>query len=232
MYDNLFRFPQTVLQAFQTVTGNTTADPNLYIAEPGLNYPQMTGFNGSLIFTLNDGYEVEIPNDELSNPLRGIDTNGARVLQPNITEVGIFYQEAPLNTAVVGKVFLSQVSPICFCLLGTCNNNHQGVLGRPLYHQSIHACSNRSEPYIRRPGPFQFHVCCLLCEYREVVSVQRGHRRHRIWGCSGFCFGWCRNCTLFSEASSVGNSMVGRSTVEEGLCVRCGPYIGGGAWSK
>ncbi|KIN02425.1 hypothetical protein OIDMADRAFT_122224 [Oidiodendron maius Zn] len=112
-YDNLFRFPQTILQAFQTVTGwssNTTPDPNLYIAEPGLNYPQMTGFNGSLIFTLNDGYEVEIPNDELSNPLRGIDTNGARVLQPNITEVGIFYQEAPLNTAVLGKVFLSQVS--------------------------------------------------------------------------------------------------------------------------
>lgn len=112
-YDNLFRFPQTVLQSFQTVTGwsgNTTVDPNLYIAEPGLNYPQMTGFNGSLIFTLDDGYEVEIPNDELSNPLRGIDTNGARVLQPNITEVGIFYQEAPLNTAVLGKVFLSQVS--------------------------------------------------------------------------------------------------------------------------
>jgi hypothetical protein len=78
--------------------------------EPGLYYPQTKGFNGSLIITLSNGFEVEIPNNELSNPLRGINTNGARVLQPNITEVNIFSQNAPLNTAVLGKVFLSQVN--------------------------------------------------------------------------------------------------------------------------
>lgn len=105
---------------FEEVTdwaSNTTADPNLYIVEPGLYYPQMVGFNGSLIFTLDDGfdgYEVEIPNDELSNLLRGINTNGARVLQSSITEVNNFYQDAPLSTAVLGKVFLSQVSYYIF----------------------------------------------------------------------------------------------------------------------
>jgi hypothetical protein len=78
--------------------------------EPGLYYPQTKGFNGSLIITLSNGFEVEIPNHELSNPLRGIDANGARVLQPNITEVNIFSEDAPLNTATLGKVYLSQVS--------------------------------------------------------------------------------------------------------------------------
>ena len=119
-YDNLFRFPQTILQSFQENTGwssDTIADvdPNLYIVEPGLYYPQAEGFNGSLIFTFSNGFTAEIPNDELSNPLRGIDTNGARILQPNISEVNIFYQEAPLGTATIGKVFLSQVS--CYILL-------------------------------------------------------------------------------------------------------------------
>jgi len=115
-YDNLFRLPQTLLQYFQDVTGwsaNTTADPNINIIEPGLFYPQAQGFNGSLIFTIVDrdggSIEVEIPNNELSNPLRGINKNGARVLQPNITEVGIFFQNALLDSAVLGKIFLSQV---------------------------------------------------------------------------------------------------------------------------
>jgi hypothetical protein len=78
--------------------------------EPGLYYPQIDNFNGSLIVTLSNGFEVEIPNDELSGTLRGIDTSGARVLQSNITEIKIFYENAPLSTAVLGKVFLSQVS--------------------------------------------------------------------------------------------------------------------------
>jgi hypothetical protein len=114
-YDDLFRVPQTLLQSFQEATGwsaDTAADvdSDLYIVEPGLYYPQMKGFNGSLIFTLNNGFVVEISNEELANPLRGIDPNGARRLQPNITEVNIFSQGDPLNTAVLGKVFLSQVS--------------------------------------------------------------------------------------------------------------------------
>jgi hypothetical protein len=114
-YDTLFRLPQTVLQSFQEATGWSTdtaadIDSDLYVVEPGLYYPQTKGFNGSLIFTLNNGFIVEIPNEELANPLRGIDLNGARRLQPNITEVNIFSLGDPLNTAVLGKVFLSQVS--------------------------------------------------------------------------------------------------------------------------
>jgi hypothetical protein len=54
--------------------------------------------------------KVEIPNHELSGPLRGININGARVLEPNITEVKIFSEAAQLDTAVLGKVFLSQVN--------------------------------------------------------------------------------------------------------------------------
>jgi len=78
--------------------------------EPGLYYPQANGFNGSLVFTLNNALKVEVPNEELRNPLRGIDTDGARALDMNISEIKIFYQQAPLNTAVLRKIFLSQVS--------------------------------------------------------------------------------------------------------------------------
>ena len=78
---------------------------DLYVVEPGLNYD--TPFNGSLIFTL-DGLEVEIPAYEMAGPLRGIDQNGKRVLQENVTAVNIFHQNAPQDTASLGKVFLSQ----------------------------------------------------------------------------------------------------------------------------
>lgn len=76
--------------------------------EPGLYYN--TSFNGSLIFTLADGLEVEIPAYEMAGPLRGIDSSGQRVLQNNVTSVNIFNQNAPENTASLGKVFLSQES--------------------------------------------------------------------------------------------------------------------------
>jgi hypothetical protein len=83
----------------------------IQVIEPGLFYPADVGFNGSLIFSLNNGLEVEIPNWELQHPLKGIDPSGAIVTQSNITEVNIFSQSAPLNTAVLGKVFLSQAGP-------------------------------------------------------------------------------------------------------------------------
>lgn len=101
------------LQQFQTITGwteRTVAPPNLYIIEPGLLYPSNAGFNGSLMVTLNNGCEVEIPNYELRHPLRGIAENGSRVLSDNITEVNVYNTRAPLHTAVSGKVFLSRVS--------------------------------------------------------------------------------------------------------------------------
>jgi hypothetical protein len=80
----------------------------LYIVEPGLNYNST--FNGSLIFTLDNGLEVEIPSYEMAGPLRGINPNGQRVLQNNVTTVNIFFENAPENTASLGKVFLSQGS--------------------------------------------------------------------------------------------------------------------------
>src|SRR5882724_9776276 len=112
-YDNLFRLPSNELDVFTRATNwvnDTSMVPsNLYIVEPGLNYN--TPFNGSLIFTLLDGLEVEIPSYEMAGPLRGIDTNGQRVLSNNITTVNIFDHKAPQDTASLGKVFLSQVSP-------------------------------------------------------------------------------------------------------------------------
>jgi hypothetical protein len=108
-YDNLFRLPSTVLELFQKSTGwtnDTLVPTDLYIVEPGLYYN--TSFNGSLIFTLKGGLEVEIPAYEMAGPLRGIDTSGQRVLQNDITAVNIFDQNAPEDTASLGKAFLSQ----------------------------------------------------------------------------------------------------------------------------
>jgi hypothetical protein len=80
----------------------------LYIVEPGLNY-NIT-FNGSLIFTLAGGLEVEIPSYEMAGPLKGIDPTGQKVVQTNVTTVNIFDEGAPEGTASLGKVFLSQAS--------------------------------------------------------------------------------------------------------------------------
>jgi hypothetical protein len=111
-YDNLFRLPPNQLEGFQRATNwiNDTSmvPPDLYVVEPGLNYN--TPFNGSLVFTLQDGLEVEIPAYEMAGPLRGIDSNGQRVLNNTITTVNIFNEKAPQDTATLGKVFLSQES--------------------------------------------------------------------------------------------------------------------------
>src|SRR4051812_24904741 len=108
-YDNLFRLPTFALDLFKQHTewkSETTGDPELLVTEPGLLYPSSTGFNGSLLVLLNNDLEVEIPNDELQHPLRGIAANGTRVLNDNITEVNVYRDSAPLQAAVLGKVFL------------------------------------------------------------------------------------------------------------------------------
>jgi hypothetical protein len=52
----------------------------------------------------------------MSNPLRGINANGERVLQSNVTKASVFFENAPLDTMVLGKVALSQVSyPVGGC---------------------------------------------------------------------------------------------------------------------
>jgi hypothetical protein len=81
----------------------------LYIVEPGLVYN--TSFNGTLRFQLKNGPTIEIPSEELAQPVRGIDPTGKRVLQNNVTVVNIFNESAPEGTAVLGKTFLSQA---CF----------------------------------------------------------------------------------------------------------------------
>jgi hypothetical protein len=150
-YDNLFRLPQTNLQAFQVATGwssNTKADPDLLVVEPGLYYELANTFNGSLVFTLSDGHVVVVPNEELTNPLRGIDTNGERVLNTNISEVNIFHQVAPLNTAVLGKVFLSQVSG---SPLPTCSKHTNVHLDSNTWSSTMTATSSNSPKCPRAP---------------------------------------------------------------------------------
>jgi hypothetical protein len=121
-YDNLFRFPSSLFESFSDLTGwkndSSLVPPDLHIVEPGLNYP--TDFNGSLLFTLQGGLEVEIPSYEMAGPLRGIDRNGRRVLHEDITTVNIFNEYVPENTATLGKVFLSQESPPPYHLKRKC----------------------------------------------------------------------------------------------------------------
>jgi hypothetical protein len=134
-YDNLFRIPGTMMaelkRGFAGMTGYeadpiryTTAisssDPQelkelqeIYVPEPGLIYPYFansTGmFNGSLVITLDNGFSVEIPTEELYNPVRGIAKDGSRVVNRNFTELAVYQDEAPEDAAVLGKVFLSRV---------------------------------------------------------------------------------------------------------------------------
>ncbi|KAJ9644545.1 hypothetical protein H2201_000319 [Coniosporium apollinis] len=111
-YDNLFRMLPYVLDDFRQNTdwSNDTVVPNdLYVVEPGLLYPSNVGFDGSLVFSLEDGWDVEVPNEELQHPLRGLDADGQMQLRNNTTEVNIFAEPALLDKAVLGKAFLSQV---------------------------------------------------------------------------------------------------------------------------
>jgi len=83
--------------------------PDLYVSEEGLYYN--TEFNGSLVLSLGGGMEVEIPSYELAGPLRGIDKNGQKAVNDDITVVNIFNGDTRGNTAVLGRRFLSQASP-------------------------------------------------------------------------------------------------------------------------
>ncbi|CAG8681214.1 10840_t:CDS:2, partial [Acaulospora colombiana] len=112
-YDVLFRFPERTLRAFAQETefaNGTLPDPSeFYIVEPGITYPSDIGFNGSLKFTLDNDFVVEIPNEELVHPLRGIARDGTKTLMTNTTEINVFRDVALLDTAVLGKAFLSRV---------------------------------------------------------------------------------------------------------------------------
>ena len=101
------------LSQFKQLTGWSKTIYNsdaLYVPEPGLMYPSITGFNGSLKFFLDNGLTVIIPNSELQQPLRGLDKNGSYAVQSNVTQVKVYGE--PLDAWVLGKVFLSRVSTL------------------------------------------------------------------------------------------------------------------------
>lgn len=108
----------TTLDRFKDKTGwsnDITYDLNqIYVTEPGLVYPSQTGFNGSLRFILSGGLTVTIPNFELVHPLRGLNPNGEKVIQDNITEVSVYGES--IGAWVLPKAFLSQVSIRNICL--------------------------------------------------------------------------------------------------------------------
>jgi hypothetical protein len=109
----LSRIKDTFIQATKTNT-SVFVDPSAYSPlfnlEPGLVYPSsIGGFNASFLFTLDSGLTIEIPQHELERPLRVLDTDGSRVLEPAYNELQIFGTAAPEDGPVVGKGFLSQV---------------------------------------------------------------------------------------------------------------------------
>ncbi|KAF2742343.1 hypothetical protein M011DRAFT_481739 [Sporormia fimetaria CBS 119925] len=116
-YDNYPRFPARAYDRFIEYTGwgeccrDVKPDKDLYVVEPGFLFPNNLAFNGSLVIRLAGGMVVEIPPEEMSRPLRGINPSGKRVLQENITEVAVFSEDtdAPLNKMALGRSFLSQV---------------------------------------------------------------------------------------------------------------------------
>ncbi|KAB5583461.1 hypothetical protein GE09DRAFT_1247859 [Coniochaeta sp. 2T2.1] len=134
MYDALPRLPSGVIarmkEGFASFTGYaqppvryTASDPNaappvpgqlseIYIPEPGLIYPTTNltrSFNASLVIMLaKNNFTVEIPLEELVNPVRGIARDGTRVVNGNFTELAVYQDPAPEDAAVLGRVFLSR----------------------------------------------------------------------------------------------------------------------------
>ncbi len=88
-------------------SNDTSVAKDLFVIEQGLYYT--SNFNGSLKFSLNGGFEVEVPAEELVWPVRGLDVTGKKVLQDNLTVVNILSDHTPEGTATLGKVFLSGV---------------------------------------------------------------------------------------------------------------------------
>ncbi|KAK4222852.1 hypothetical protein QBC38DRAFT_331853, partial [Podospora fimiseda] len=132
-YDNLFRLPgPTVISPIKefiskNMLGSTGDWESVFLKptdygstlvnlEPGLVYHNVRAgaFNTSLRFTLkpegsDKSLTVEIPQHEFQTPLKGLDERGLPKVDTDYTELKIFNETAPLDTSVLGKVFLSQV---------------------------------------------------------------------------------------------------------------------------
>lgn len=118
-YDNLFRLPDTLVnknlvptmeRILDSQLVSSPPDPDIWINEPGLlfGFNDSSSFNGSLVFTLDQNFTVEIPSHEIVRPLRGLAPNGSNVINDQFTELQVYPVE-PLDAAVLGKIFLSQV---------------------------------------------------------------------------------------------------------------------------
>jgi hypothetical protein len=87
-------------------------DQEFLVTEPGLYFDNASEapFNGSFHFTLDNGSDsssivVEIPNEELIRPVRGLVRNGTRQQNTSVTELAVFGQGALFDAAVLGEPF-------------------------------------------------------------------------------------------------------------------------------
>ncbi|KAK4446256.1 hypothetical protein QBC34DRAFT_150854 [Podospora aff. communis PSN243] len=114
-YDNLFRMPKNLLGQFKDLLKGTPVEPSAYAdklvnLEPGIVYRKDTAdFNATLRFTINYNQTVEVPFYEVQRSLRGLDANGAVVVDPDYNELQIYGTPADGDAAVLGKAFLSQL---------------------------------------------------------------------------------------------------------------------------
>lgn len=132
-YDVLFRVPPNTIklyiEAFRNLTGYQPeplsaqdikeVNQTMYVQEPGLTYPaqnETASFKGSFVIRLQGDLIVNIPNHEIHRVLRGLASDGRRVLDPRYTETQIFHEPAPAGAAVLPAIFLSAVSSYPACI--------------------------------------------------------------------------------------------------------------------
>lgn len=72
-------------------------------------FPSNTLLTMTMEINIENKFTVSIPSRELVNPLRGLDSDGKLAVVPEFTELGIFRRDPIEDSAVLGKVFLSQV---------------------------------------------------------------------------------------------------------------------------
>ena len=117
-YDNYLRLGSTKLNDIVKTAGlnlvNRSAYPGIYNAEEGLVFSSNLNLSVTMELTIENKFTVTIPSLELVNPLRGLDREGKLSVIPEFTEMGIFRQDPIEDSAVLGKIFLSQVCLLSF----------------------------------------------------------------------------------------------------------------------
>jgi hypothetical protein len=107
--------PKNLLDQFKDLVKGPLVEPSAYAdrllnLEPGIVYRKdEADFNATLRFTINYNQTVEVPFYEVQRSLRGLDPNGAVVVDPDYNELQIFGTPADGDAVVLGKAFLSQV---------------------------------------------------------------------------------------------------------------------------